>query len=170
MSIDPYRSHETDIKKLQKLWDGGQDNTNNLDKANDIQVTKTNQITNIQTPELTTKLLRSIGGDFKNISILMTSPYTIKGFTWTITENLPEDWIPMLRIDVEYQYTGGNLDFNNIYTYLNKVLGIQPLPNGFVAATWQIGLFLVSYNPAVNIPDFQAKLVFTFIPPSEAVA
>lgn len=164
-------SYESELKKLQKLWDRGQDNANNIDYAQDRQFIKIQQIKAINTPPLTTKVLDEIGGPYKDISVFQTSPYLVSGFKWTITQTLPENWIPQVRIDVEYNYQGQLGDFSNIVTYFNKVLMVNPVPNSKsdVVAEWQVGLFLVAYDPTIKIPDFKAKLLFTLVDPSDAV-
>ena len=162
-------SYESEIKKFQKMWDGLQDNQRGNDFAQDASFTKQEQIDLINNPPLKTKILREIGGPFKDIKVLQTTPYLVSGFEWKITETLPESWIPQIRIDIEYNYQGKLGDFTNVITYLNKVLSVQPAAGGLVTATWQVGFYLVSYNPTVLIPDFQAKLNFVLSSPSDAV-
>jgi hypothetical protein len=161
-------SFESDIKKMQKLWDGSQDNQNAIARANDIQITKKQQIIELNTPPLTTKVLDEIGGAYKPISVFMTKPYQVNGFLWTVTKLLPEDWIPMIRTGVAYQYTGANTAFDKISTFYNVIVNVVPAPNGLVLATWSVGLYCVSYDPTYPIPDFLAKLYFTLIDPSTA--
>lgn len=170
MAIDPHRSFESDIKKLQKLWDGGQENVINADSAQKIAFMKKQQLEQILKPALNTKVLPDIGGDYKDIITMMTDPYNVSGFLWTITKTLPEDWIPLVKINIGYNYNGQIGDFSNIITYLNKVVTLNPSSNGNgdVTVTWQIGMYLVSYDPTVIIPDFQAKLYFLLISPSNA--
>lgn len=163
-------SFESEIKKLQKLWDNGENNQNSIFDSQSIQFTKQQQIDDINSPQFTTKILQDIGGDYIPISSFMTYPYLVSGFKWKIVLTLPESWVPLIDITIGYNYTGLTTDFNNISTYYNKVINISPTTIGsnLVIATWNIGLFLVSYNPNNTIPDFSAKLYFTLIDPSNA--
>jgi hypothetical protein len=160
-------SFETDLKKLQKMWDNGQDNTNLLADAQMRQSIKKQQVKNLFPIQTVITNLNDIGGNYIDIKVLMTKPYLINGFQWTITQVLPESWIPMIRLEIGYNASG--VVFNNIVTYMNKVVNVVPTFNGMVIATWNINLFLCSYNTTVIIPDFQAKLYFTLIDPNLVV-
>jgi hypothetical protein len=164
-------SYESDVKKLQKMWDKGQDNTNNIQSLQQTQTIKEQQVISLPPIETVINNLNDLGGDYIDIKTLMTFPYQINGFNWQITYVLPESWIPNIRIDIGYNYQAGSGAFTNVVTYMNKVVGIVPVPNsnGLVQATWYVNLFLCAYNPQVVIPDFQAKLYFVLIDPSLAV-
>lgn len=163
-------SFESDVKKLQKMWDRGQDNTNKVSDSQNLQAIKEAQIGALPPAEIIIDSLTDIGGKFKDIQVLMAIPYVIKGFEWTISKVMPEVWIPSIRVTVGYNYPGG-ASFTNVQTFYNTALNVVPVSgsNGMVTATWDITLFLAAYDPTVTIPDFQAKLYFTLVDPSQLV-
>jgi hypothetical protein len=159
-------SFESERLKMQKMWESTKENQNLLNKAQSIQAPYVNDLGSLLPNQFEISALNQLGGDYQDIAVLMTTPYQVSGFQWTITKTLPEVWIPNLRIDVGYNWQGGDSAFDNMPCYFNKVLNLTPSTTGIVTATWNIGLFFISYDPTVVIPSFQAKLYFTLIDPS----
>ena len=162
-------SYESEIKKVQKMWDKGQDLADQIAINQTNQDKKQNQADyDIAALQNVVNNLTDLGGGYKPIKTLMALPYTINGFDWTISYTLPEWWIPQIRLEVAYNYNG-NAPFDKVVTYLNKVISVVPAQNGFVTATWLVNWYLVCYDPTVIIPDFSAKLYFVLIDPSRIV-
>ena len=159
-------SFESERLKLQKMWEATEANKILLDKATSIQAPYVNDLGSLLPNQFEISALNQLGGDYQEIKSLMTTPYQVSGFQWTITKTLPEVWIPNLRVDVGYNFTGSDDAFDNMPCYFNKTLSLTPSTTGIVTATWNIGLFFVSYDPNNVIPSFQAKLYFTLIDPS----
>lgn len=163
-------SFETDVLKLQKMWEETQANNQGLTDAHMIQkMQETMAKQNIVPRDFIVNYLNNIGGDYQGSTILMTAPYQVTAFTWQVIKTLPEAWIPLIRIDIAYNFVGSATAFNNVSSYLNKVLNVQKTAtDGIVEATWNIGWYFVQYNSSDVLPSFEAKLLFSLIPPSQA--
>jgi hypothetical protein len=163
-------SFETDLKKLQKMWDNGQDNGATTDNAELAQALQDIVRQSLVPNNLTINVLEDIGGDYIDITSYMTDPYMVSGFQWKIAKVMPEVWIPQIRHGFKYQFTGSLSNFDQIQSYQNVALEVEPVNGlpGIVTATWNIAFYVVNYDPSKKVPDFQAKLCFTFVPPSLA--
>jgi len=161
-------SFESDVKKMQKMWEATQANQNLLQNAQNIAASFVNGLQDLLPNGMSIAAINDIGGDFAPINVLMTTPYQINGYTWTITKTLPETWVPNVRIGIGYDYQGSESDFDNVNNYFNKVVSVKVAGNGNVTATWNIGVYWVGYDPANTLPVFSVKLYFVLVDPSSA--
>jgi len=161
-------SFESDVKKLQKMWDATQNNQNLLQNAQNIAAPFVNGLQDLLPNGMSIASINDIGGNFQTISVLMTDPYQVSGTTWSITKTLPETWVPNVRIGIGYNYQGSESDFDNVNNYFNKVVSVKDAGNGNVTATWNIGVYWVGYDPANTLPVFSVKLYFVLVDPSSA--
>jgi hypothetical protein len=163
-------SFESDVKKFQKMWEATEANKNLLKNAQNITAPFVNGLQDLLPNGMTVSSINDIGGDFQTISVLMTDPYQVSGYTWTITKTLPETWIPNVRIGIGYDFQGSESDFDNVNNYFNTVVSVKPATDGSnnVVATWNIGVFWVGYDPTNILPVFDVKLYFVLVNPSSA--
>lgn len=188
---------ETDIKKLQKMWENGQNNQNNIDDSYINQNIKKSQVIDLNASQQNFNKLVNLTTDWQNIVTLVPnvnpqpnpSQYPVSGFQWTITKQLPEIWLPMVRFAVGYNYlpntqtkyiiindiaypTNFSLfsSFQTQFTSVTSIVRTDP-NNLIVTATWSINLIFTNLNYPETIyptvPDFQAKLYMILLNPNK---
>src|SRR5271169_4214450 len=101
-------SFETDLKKLQKLWEKGQLNEIVIQTSQVNNSIKNNQIEELSPRVLQINTLTDIGQGYTNLVILgqNSGGYNVYGMNWIITANIPEAWIPFARFNVGYNAVG----------------------------------------------------------------
>jgi hypothetical protein len=165
-------SFETDRKRWQKMWDKGQSNDLKVDNAQQLLSDVDKQALDLMPSDFVVNYINSLGGDYIDITSFMTNPYQVSGFVWKISKTMPESWVQRIRAEILYNLSGAaSASFTNMAVYQNINLALtvpDPSSPDIVTATWNIGFYIVSYDPTVIIPTFQAKLNFTFVPPSLA--
>lgn len=164
-------SYETDLKKLQKLWEGSESNSKAITEAQIQQAHKQAQILGLPSRELLINQLLDIGGEWQGISTLMTTPYQIAGFKWQITKTIPESWIPNIRINIGYKYAGGD-PFAGLQVFQNTTLqlggdqgstGGQIVSTGFSMPVFQMPSgYQGSAENSKNIPTLERTVTVTW--------
>lgn len=170
-------SFETSLKKLQKLWDAGQENEFNLELARlDLYVDSQNKENLV--PKITSfNRLEEIGGDYEPLNILVDS-FTgnisfqkVFGFQWKITiDNFPQDWIPFARPNVGMNWVGAE-PVVNLFPDLQWFVEVEEpplvdnfghtIPNKIAKVSWHVATSLSE----PTMPDFKVKLYLTLISP-----
>lgn len=160
-------SYETDIIKLQKLWESSQGNSFNLD-FNQIETL----IYNNQKIQLNPRIniINSIvdtGGQYQPVQLLINQPAigtqtqdtNIYGAVLSVTiTNIPEQWIPFVRFNIGTDMLQP-IDEGTL-TWFTEVENVNT--NGtLVKATWNLS-FIINYQPN----DFQFKIYLTFVNPT----
>ena len=156
---------ETDLKKLQKLWDLGQANEFNLNFTQLKLVKYYQNITELPSKLTTITNLVDKGGTLQPIQLLLNqsplgnqiSPTQVFGAEIdVIINNFPEQWIPFVRFNI-------GMDNIQVLGTLTWFTEFEPTSaDGTIGkATWHLGYYVTE-----SIPDFQFKMYLTFVNPN----
>lgn len=164
----PTTSYETDVIKLQKLWESSQGNKFSLDFT-DLELAKYNDKTSQLIPRINNiRSLVDVGGSYQPVQLLLnqpalgnqTEPTQVFGALIEITiNNIPDQWIPFVRFNIGTDSTQNILQGQ--LTWFTEVEEVNA-DNTLFKVTWHLGYFI----NASNIPDFQFKIYLTFLNPT----
>jgi hypothetical protein len=159
-------SYESDIKKLQKLWENSQDNGFTLE-VTQVNLYKQNQnIEQLPPRIININNLVDQGGELQDVKLLVAQldgsvgSFKTTGMQWVITaNNIPENWLSMVRFEVGYQFTGDDPTTNTQFSWF---VTFEPsLTDSTIGkATWYVTF------SALQTPDFKIKLYFVLLNPN----
>ena len=165
-------SFDTDLKKLQKLWDSGQSNKFIMDVTRTKLSKQGQQIEELNPRILDFSHIMDVGGKWEDIKILadqlggwIAQTEITNGFLWDIKlTNVPKNFIPMVRVNLGYDFLGVDPTAD---AQICQFVEINPSTNSFtpniVTIIWHVAFVIPT---SVQPPDFNLKLYLTILNPN----
>lgn len=161
-------SFDTQKRKFRKIWEDSASNDWHLHQATLRQDHK----------EQVIKMVESTINQFSKFTVYNSEwtpldpqlvddngDYTHKGIMFDVVITVPESWIPYLKFNVAYRYTGSENPFENTSVYIPKTCFIQSVEDDtFKKVSHNISFIQTSYG--FPWKDYEVKLFYTLFNPT----
>lgn len=174
-------SFETDIKKLQKLWENSQDNNLQIDSVTIIEGLKRRQIGQTIPILPSFNQIQDFNVDWADITVPISFDIVAGNYyllvQWEVVATLPDNWIPFARFQMGYRMSDSPISSITIDPFqqsgntcrYNHTTQIEDIAGSVLKkVTWNISFF-VSNSDSTLLNTFQTKLFFILLNPNNMV-